>query len=276
MQGPAEARIVFSRTVPSLGEQLFSMNADGTDVKQLTGGAGQGENCCASCSPDGKRICFVSRRDGYSSLWLMKHDGTDQERLTRGDRVDDDFPAWSPDETEILFSRGNGHGPDDLWRVTLEPRVEEQLTRGPTMDYAPCWSPDGIHIAFRRSLGRPSGVHVMRCDGSDARFLAPGHSPAWSPDGGRIAYSQFASIWVVQVDGSGAAVGEPARLTSNSHAEHAHPTWSPDGRHVAFDSEAPGDCGPVRHIVTMRADGSNLRDLGEGQLPDWSPVLHTD
>ena len=145
MERPKRPRIVFGRHVPGLGEQLLSMNADGTDVNQLTGAEGQGESCCPSCSPDGKRI----------------------------------------------------------------------------------------------------------------------------------AYSQFAGIWVLPVDGSGAAAGEPARLTSNSRAEHDHPAWSPDGCHIAFDSETPGDPEPIRRILTMRGDGSNLRDLGEGQLPTWSPPLRS-
>jgi WD40-like Beta Propeller Repeat len=45
-------------------------------------------------SPDGKRIAFISDRDGLDQLFVMRADGTDVVRLTSG-QGDKDTPAWS-------------------------------------------------------------------------------------------------------------------------------------------------------------------------------------
>ena len=97
------------------------MRADGSQVRQLT--TKQHGHCyCPSWSPDGRRVCFVCRRDGYSSLYLMDADGLHEECLTPGDSHDDEFPAWSPDGREITFSRGNRRTPEDLWVIEVETR----------------------------------------------------------------------------------------------------------------------------------------------------------
>jgi dipeptidyl aminopeptidase/acylaminoacyl peptidase len=52
-------------------------------------------------SPDGKRIVFVSGREG---IYVMNADGCDPKRLSEAG-VLDHVPAWSPDTTRIIFKR---------------------------------------------------------------------------------------------------------------------------------------------------------------------------
>jgi TolB protein len=44
-------------------------------------------------SPDGKRIAFISDRDGNDQLFVMRADGTGVVRLTGG-QGDKDTPSW--------------------------------------------------------------------------------------------------------------------------------------------------------------------------------------
>jgi hypothetical protein len=55
---------------------------------------GHGSNAFAPAwSPDGKRIAFISDRDGPDQLFVMRVDGTDVVRLTSG-QGDKDTPTW--------------------------------------------------------------------------------------------------------------------------------------------------------------------------------------
>ena len=60
-------------------------------------------------SPDGRRIAFLSRRDGSKEVYVVNADGSGQRRLTRDARF---FatPAWSPDgRTDRLRRRARRH-----------------------------------------------------------------------------------------------------------------------------------------------------------------------
>ena len=47
-------------------------------------------------SPDGKRIAWVSTRDGNQDIYTVDADGKDVKRLTN-DPAPDNNPSWSPD-----------------------------------------------------------------------------------------------------------------------------------------------------------------------------------
>jgi len=64
---------------------IYIMDADGANVKQITTGAFQDERPCIS--PDGKHIAFVSNRYGWKSgLWHVPVDGSEEPQplLLRG------------------------------------------------------------------------------------------------------------------------------------------------------------------------------------------------
>ena len=63
--------------------EIYVMNADGTGVVRLTDNCGHTTDP-VSWSPDGRRILFVSERDGsrLRQIYTMNADGTDVIRLT--------------------------------------------------------------------------------------------------------------------------------------------------------------------------------------------------
>ena len=77
------------------------MKADGSDARRLTNNAAF--DAGPTFSPDGKRIAFVSHRDGNYEIYLMNADGTDQHRLTHNP-AQDRQPAFSPDGKRIAFA----------------------------------------------------------------------------------------------------------------------------------------------------------------------------
>ncbi len=85
--------------------ELFVMNADGSDNRQITslGGANFGP----SWTPDGKRIIFSSNhtnpRSGNFDLYLVDLDGKNLERVTTSP-VFDGFPMFSPDGKSLIWA----------------------------------------------------------------------------------------------------------------------------------------------------------------------------
>ena len=49
------------------------------------------------------------------------------------------------------------------------------------------------------------------------------------------------------------------------------PRWSQDGTMIAFDAWREGESFSNVHMFIVNADGSDLRDLGQGAMPNFSP-----
>ena len=115
-------------------EEIYVMNADGTDVHQLTANADF--DSAPTWSPDGTRIAF---------------EHADAATLTPGSRTE-------PEQKDIFVMNADG---SDV----------QQLTDSPGKDEGPVWSPDGTKIAFSSDRDGQQEIYVMGADGSDPRRL---------------------------------------------------------------------------------------------------------
>jgi len=181
---PDGARIAFakrSRQGDIVDSDIYLMDADGTDLVNLTGHLGT-DDTAPAWSPDGGRIAFASGGD----LFVIDVDGTNLTRLTLDTERNDD-PAWSPDAARIAFScerEGNG----EICVMNADGTGLRQLTNDPANDYGPVWSPDGAKIAFTRddnTVFYYSNLHrtvfFMNPDGSDVKpFIDRARAPTWS------------------------------------------------------------------------------------------------
>lgn len=86
-------------------EEIYTMNADGSDVRRLTYTSAWEEN--PAFSPDGSRIAFTSGREGDYEIYVMNADGSGQVNISNHhpssshDVAADLDPVFSPDGTKI-------------------------------------------------------------------------------------------------------------------------------------------------------------------------------
>ena len=84
---PDKTRIVFLSNMNRVdgGSDIFVMNADGSDLTQLTNHPTRTADRGPVWSPDGSKIAFYSfERDGdvQNEIYVMNADGSNQQRLT--------------------------------------------------------------------------------------------------------------------------------------------------------------------------------------------------
>lgn len=159
----------------------------------------------------------------------------------------------------------------------LRSRRTKRLTNSPSIDTAPCFSPNGREIVFESDRGGRKQIYVMDANGLNVRRISFGNgsysTPVWSPRGDLIAFTkQYKGrfmIGVMRTDGSAERI-----LTEGFHNEG--PTWAPNGRVLMFFREAPGvQGGPTLYTVDLT--GYNERHV---QTPDfasdpaWSPLMN--
>jgi Tol biopolymer transport system component len=289
-------RIAFSsfRTDPAgrIGD-IFTMNNDGTDLRQLT--TNPEDDAQSDWAPDGRDIAYRIRKPGQRinfEVSRMTAAGAGITRLTfTPDGQASSQPTWWPDRSRLLFRRSGPGLVSSLWTMGTGGEDPALLFDPPGAQFYPTISPDASRLLFATTKS-PTGdtdraVESMAVDGSDLRTLfdVPGafdSGPAWSPDGTRIAFESNADvaggnptrdgeIWTMDADGS-----NPVQITHNEiHDEGA--AWSPDGAMLAYSSGADNN---HVDINVMTTDGVHLRTLtdyaGRDESPDWQPIPAPD
>jgi len=114
--------------------QLFIMNADGSDVRQVTNLDSIGGR--STWSPDGSRLAFYRGPAGDHNIYIIHIDGTGLIQLTNGG--DNLGPSWSPDGNWIAFtSFRDGH--NEVYIIHPDGTGLTRITNTPTSDWQPRW-----------------------------------------------------------------------------------------------------------------------------------------
>lgn len=181
--------IVFSDEDANGIHQIFTMDTDGSNLKQLT--TNRRPSLQPSWSPDGRHIIFVTvfweSPIGPHTLWIMDADGSNQRPVTKnpntGKSQIGNNPTWSPEGTKLAFDYCIGCEPavfhHEVFITDLQTGTVDTLTNHPARDSSPVWSPDGSKIAFlsqrdyydAESRRYRQDLYVADADGSNMQRL---------------------------------------------------------------------------------------------------------
>src|SRR5260221_2325836 len=185
---PGNGQIAF-RSGRDGGGQIYLMNADGSNIHQLTHGINSTGD--PAWSPDGLYIAFdIAYNDETSHIYVMDADGSNPHQLTDG--LWDRSPAWSPDGEQIAFISDRGTRPNDIFLMNKDGTNIRQLTSGGSVTSLN-WSQGGNILAFFSKRDGPPHIFTVVIDnGSDIRRLFQQYNqdwgPQWSPDGQMMAF----------------------------------------------------------------------------------------
>jgi Tol biopolymer transport system component len=188
---PDGSQLAFTRR-----ENIWIVNADGSNLHALTQSGPATGNYHPAWSPDGSTIAYwhgsIDSPDGGpgdAEIYTIPAGGGRPTRLTHDDTGSIE-PAWSPDGKLIVYLD------DDLIVMRADGSDSHRVTPDWMNPWAPAWSPDGSRIAFlnyrpnspRADSGAPLldvavlDVATGRVTTLDVQVATDNNRPSWASD----------------------------------------------------------------------------------------------
>lgn len=291
---PDGTRIAYVLTKADLGRSVYDadiwlINADGTDARQLTFAPGADNR--PRWSPDGSKLAFLSDRGGRSAIYVLDVRGGEPRRVSDEPTAVRDF-EWSPDGARLAFLRTDEAGDEELRRARerddarvfgeavrhtqlfvaeVETGTVRQLTSGSASTFGFSWAPDGRTIAFDRApLTGLDGLYetdifTIAASGGETQpvVVRPGldRGPRFSPDGRSIAFTTGGGVdhWIVEHDLAIVPTtgGAPRVVTMDYGRTIENFEWSEDSRSLWLE----GPWNTTSRLFRVNVDGTGLRTL---------------
>lgn len=267
---PDGKRLIFQSTRGSLKcDQIFTMNADGSEQKMVS--SGKGRTTCGYFLPDNEHILYGSTHlagdacpaeadhskgyvwavyPGYD-IFSAKADGSDLKRLTEAPGYDAEATVNFRTRKVIYTSMGSGDL--DLWSMNADGSSKKQLTKSFGYDGGAVFSRDGKKMVWR--------AHHPTEDADRKKYSALLRDNLTSP--------MKMELWVADSDGA------HARQITNFGCASFAPTFTPDGKQILFSSNKH-DCDSSKfELYLINIDGTGLRQVtaygGFTSFPEFSP-----
>jgi hypothetical protein len=246
---------------------IFTMNPDGSHIRQITHPPKGWRDDAPTWSPDGKHVAFYRQRiDERMSRIMVLNLKTGAVR-------------------EVTHC-----GPDQGWTKEHPPPSSGHYC---VADFDPSWAPDGNSISFRRVLDPADessiveGIFIVGLDGSNPHqvtnvekrgaFEFEDFGSAFSPNGKKLVFDReqrkkapklvklgdeepyYHAVFVQSLHSSGSP--QAARqITPWKLNCQDRPEYSPDGKLMLFRCLPKGEQGPS-NLYWVHPDGTGLHQL---------------
>jgi len=242
---------------------LFISDNKNTNTIQLT--QGEKNNFNPKWSPDGKKIAFVSNRDGKNNLYFLKLGEGEAERLTDIKTGINDF-KWSTTGNQIAFTSsdfeteeetGNKKSGNDWYFMN------ENFKQG------------RLHLLQLNKKDK-NGMPQITTLSKENRHI---NSFSWSPDDQWIAYAHAASAGVedntfCDISMIKISSGE-VKIIANTTVGENQPLFSPDGKFIAYyNLDEKGIWGGKTSVKIFALEDGSVQTLadtpnGPAELIGW-------
>ena len=267
---PDGKRLIFQATRPPYDcDQMFIMNADGSDLHLVS--SGKGRTTCGYFLADNKHIVYASthaagdacptppdRSHGYVwgvfagyDIYLATDSGKILKQLTTAHGYDAEATVnW---QTGTIVYTSLASGDLDLWTMHTDGSHKKQITKEIGYDGGAVFSRDGTKLVWRAN--HPKNPELLERYKS---LLAD-----------NLTAPMKMEIVVADADGSNAHT-----ITDFGCASFA-PTFTPDGKKILFASNKQA-CDTRRfELYTINLDGTGLEPVttfgGFTSFPEFSP-----
>lgn len=237
---------------------------------------------------DGKLVSFYAIDDDEYVPAVVNADGSEYRALSwmssgafYGSREQVNHnPAWSPDGEQVLRTFINVLAfKSQIYVADADGSNDQNLMEDDGTGIMGVWSPDGTRIAYASDRNEKQDIYIMDVATQEETRLTGDEAwdfqPVWSLDGTQILYisdredsllaGELTKFIIDVATGEVRPFGEDDVFTGS-------PAYSADGSQVAYMSNESGHW----HIYIMDADGSNVRQITEGEsnnmFPVWQPI----
>jgi len=153
-------------------------------------------------TPDGKRIVYISNKDGPRNLYWQLADGSGGlERLTTSDHVN--IPSsWSPDGRMLAYSELGTPDGYDIWVLRLSDRKTQPFLKTKFNEAAAQFSPDGNWVAYASDESGRNEIYVQPYPGPGGKWqisTVGGREPLWNRNGRELFYRNGNKMMAVEI-----------------------------------------------------------------------------
>jgi TolB protein len=267
-----DKKLIFQSTSGGLKcDQIFTMNADGSDKRMIS--SGKGRTTCSYYFPDNKHVLYSSTEgaspdcpppadmsQGYVwaiypgyDIYVANADGSGKRNLTNSPGYDAESTI-SRDGKKIVFT-STRNGDLDIYTMDMDGKNVNQLTHEIGYDGGPFWSYDGKWIVYRASHPEEPKAIAKYKELLSKNLIRP----------------STLDLWVMKADGS-----QKRRLTHFNSASFG-PYFFSQGNRVIFSSNQ-GSTGGMGNfeLWAIDVDGKNLERITYNETFDGFPMFNSD